>query len=122
MKNFLKYAAWVFGGITLLGLMVMAYFAATFNPNDHKQQIIDTVKVEKDRTLTIDGDIKLTFWPKLGANLGKVSISEHKSDKEFASIQSAKVALAVLPLLKSSLVVDTVYIDGAKSKDRKSVV
>ena len=52
---------------------------------------------------------------KLGANLGKVSISEHKSDKEFASINSAKVALAVMPLLKSSLVVDTVYIDGAKA-------
>ena len=115
MKNILKYTAWGFGGITLLVLLAMAYFAATFNPNDYKQQIIDTVKTEKDRTLNIDGDIKLTFWPKLGANLGKVSISEHMSDKEFASIQSAKVALAVLPLLKNSLVVDTIYIDGAKA-------
>lgn len=115
MKNILKYAAWGFGGIILLVLLAMTYFAATFDPNDHKQQIIDTVKTEKDRTLNIDGDIKLTFWPKLGANLGKVSISEHKSDKEFASIESAKVALAVLPLLKKSLVVDTIYIDGAKA-------
>lgn len=115
MKNILKYAAWGFGGIILLVLLAMAYFAATFDPNDYKQQIIDTVKTEKDRTLNIDGDIKLTFWPKLGANLGKVSISEHKADKEFASIESAKVALAVLPLLKKSLVVDTIYIDGAKA-------
>jgi AsmA protein len=93
----------------------MAYFAATFNPNDHKQQIIDLVKEKKQRNLTIDGDISLSFWPKLGANLGKVSISEHQSDQEFASINSAKVALAVLPLLKNSLVVDTIYIDGAKA-------
>lgn len=115
MKNIFKYAAWGIGAVILLVLAVMAYFAATFDPNDYKQQIIDTVKAEKDRTLNIDGDIKLTFWPKLGANLGKVSISEHKSDKEFASIDSAKVALAVMPLLKKSLVVDTVYIDGAKA-------
>lgn len=115
MRKLLKYAAWSVGGLILLVLAVMAYFAATFDPNDYKQQIIDTVKAEKDRTLNIDGDIKLTFWPKLGANLGKISISEHKSDKAFASINSAKVALAVLPLLKNSLVVDTVYIDGAKA-------
>ena len=115
MKNILKYTFWGIGGVILLTLLVMAYFAATFDPNDYKQQIIDGVKAEKDRTLNIEGDIKLTFWPKLGANLGKVSISEHKSDKEFASINSAKVALAVMPLLKSSLVVDTVYIDGAKA-------
>lgn len=115
MNKLLKYAILAIVGIVIIFLLVMAYFAATFDPNDYKQNIIDTVKTEKDRNLTIDGDITLTFWPKLGANLGKVSISEHKSDKEFASINSAKVALAVMPLLKNSLVVDTIYIDGAKA-------
>lgn len=115
MNKLFKYAAWGIGGIILLVLAIMAYFAATFNPNDYKQDIIDLVKTEKGRTLTIDGDITLAFWPKLGANLGKVAISEHKSDQEFASVNSAKVALAVLPLLKNSLVVDTIYIDGAKA-------
>ncbi len=115
MSKLLKYAIFAIVGIVIVILSVMAYFAATFNPNDYKQEIIDVVKKEKNRTLNIDGDITLAFWPKLGANLGKVSISEHKSDKEFASINSAKVALAVLPLLKNSLVVDTIYIDGAKA-------
>jgi AsmA protein len=69
--------------------------AATFNPNDYKPLVVKMVKDKKERTLNIEGDIKLAFWPKIGANLGKVSISEHKSDKEFASIQSAQVALAV---------------------------
>lgn len=115
MKNILKYAAYAIGGIIILIMLLMAYFAATFDPNDYKQQVIDIVKEKNQRNLTIDGDITLSFWPKLGANLGKVSISEHQSDKEFASINSAKVALAVLPLLKNSLVVDTIYIDGAKA-------
>lgn len=115
MNKLLKYAAFGIGGVLILVLLVMAYFASTFNPNDYKQQVIDLVKEKKQRNLTIDGDINLSFWPKLGANLGKVSISEHQSDQEFASINSAKVALAVLPLLKNSLVVDTIYIDGAKA-------
>ena len=115
MKKLLKYGLFGLGGVVALLVLVVAIIAATFNPNDYKPLIVKLVKEKKERTLHIDGDIKLAFWPKIGANLGRVSISEHQSDKEFASIQSAQVALAVLPLLKKQLVVDTVYIDGAKA-------
>jgi len=115
MKKLLKYGLFGLGGIVALLLLAVAIISATFNPNDYKPLIIKLVQDKKERTLNIEGDIKLAFWPKIGANLGKVSISEHKSDKEFASIQSAQVALAVLPLLKKQLVVDTIYIDGAKA-------
>jgi len=115
MKKLLKYSLFGIGGVVALLILVAAVIAATFNPNDYKPLVVKMVKDKKERTLNIEGDIKLAFWPKIGANLGKVSISEHKSDKEFASIQSAQVALAVLPLLKKQLVVDTIYIDGAKA-------
>lgn len=115
MNKFIKYALYGIGGIVVFALLIVAYFAATFNPNDYKDDIIKLVKEKKERTLHIDGDIKLSFWPKIGANLGKLSISEHKSDTEFASVNSVKVALSVLPLLKKQLVVDTVYVDGAKA-------
>lgn len=115
MKKLLKYGLFGIGGVVALLVLVVAVIAATFNPNDYKPLVVKLVKDKKERTLNIEGDIKLAFWPKIGANLGKVSISEHKSDKEFASIQSAQVALAVLPLLKKQLVVDTIYIDGAKA-------
>ncbi|MGB2833977.1 MAG: AsmA family protein, partial [Methylotenera sp.] len=88
---------------------------ATFNPNDYKQRVIDLVQEKKGRTLKLDGDIKLAFWPKIGADLGKLSLSEHKNSKEFASVNSVKVSLALLPLLKKQLIVDTVYIDGANA-------
>jgi AsmA protein len=115
MKKLLKYGLYGVGGLIALVILLIAVISATFNPNDYKPLIIKLVKEKKERTLTLDGDIKLAFWPKIGANLGKVSISEHKSDKEFASIQGAQVALALLPLLKKELVVDTIYIDGAKA-------
>ena len=115
MPKLIKYALYGIGGIILLVLLLAGYFAATFNPNDYKDEIIKLVKDKKERTLIIEGDIKLSYWPKIGANLGKVSISEHQSETVFASVNSIKVALAVMPLLKKELVVDTVYVDGAKA-------
>ena len=114
MNKLIKYTLYGIVGIIVLVLMVAGYFAATFNPNDYKDEIIKLVKDKKERNLHIDGDIKLTYWPKIGADLGKLSLSEHQSDKEFASVNSVKVSLAVMPLFKKELVVDTVYVDGAK--------
>ncbi|WP_036301425.1 AsmA family protein [Methylotenera sp. L2L1] len=115
MKKLLKYGLYGVAGVVALLVLAVAIISATFNPNDYKPLIIKLVQEKKQRTLNIEGDIKLAFWPKIGADLGKLSISEHNSEQTFASIQGAKVALALLPLLKKELVVDTIYIDGAQA-------
>lgn len=115
MNKILKYSLFGLLGFVLVIVVIAAIFAATFNPNDYKPMIVKLVKDKKQRTLNIEGDIKLAFWPKLGANLGKVSLSEHNGDKEFAAVDGLKVSLALLPLLKKDLVVDNVYIDGARA-------
>lgn len=115
MNNTIKYVLIAVGG--LFGLLVVAAVALTltFDPNDYKPLIVKLVKEKKQRTLNIEGDIKLAFWPKLGADLGKVSLSEHNGDKVFASIDSAKVFVAVMPLLSKQLVIDTVRVDGVQA-------
>jgi AsmA protein len=115
MKKILKYGAFTLAGLIVLLLIVVGVIAATFNPNDYKPQVVQLVQDKKQRTLNIEGDIKLAFWPKIGADLGKISISEHKSDKLFASVDGLKVSLALLPLLRKELIVDTIYIDGARA-------
>jgi len=115
MKKILRYSAYALAGLIGLVLILLAVVSLTFNPNDYKQQIIDLVQAKKSRTLKLDGDIKLAFWPKIGANLGQVSLSEHNSSQEFASVDSVQVSLALLPLLRKELIVDTVYIDGARA-------
>lgn len=114
MNNTLKKILYIVGAIFGVLLLLVVYLAATFNPNDYKPTVIQLVKDKNQRTLDIKGDITLSFWPKIGADLGEISLSEHQSDKQFAAIKSAKVALAVLPLLKKEIVVDTVYLDGAQ--------
>jgi AsmA protein len=105
----------------LIGLLIAAagIIAATFDPNDYKPLIIKLVQEKKQRTLAIPGRIKLTFFPKIGADLGKVSLSERNGAAEFASIDSAKVSLQLIPLLSKQLVVDQVKIDGLDARIKR---
>lgn len=114
MYKFIKYGLWLASAAILIVAGLIAYLAATFDPNDHKAQIIQFVKDKKQRTLKLDGDIKLAFFPSLGLNLGSASLSEFQGEKEFVSIGSARISLALLPLLSRQLVVDEVAIKGMK--------
>lgn len=113
-RTLFKKIAFALAALLGILLLLVVYLAVTFNPNDYKPTVIQLVKDKKQRTLDIKGDIRLSFWPKIGADLGEITLSEHQSDQQFAAIKSAKVALAVLPLLKKEIVVDTVYLDGAQ--------
>lgn len=102
----------------LIGLLLVAaiIFAATFDPNEYKPQLIKLVQEKKQRTLTIPGDIKLSFFPSIGADLGELSLSERNSKEEFVSVDSARVSLELLPLLSKQLVVDSVHVDGLRAR------
>ena len=111
----LKYLLMVFVGVALLVGGVVAYIASTFNPNSYKPEIIQLVKDKKQRTLKLDGDIKLKFWPSIGADLGKLALSEFKSEANFASVENARVSLKLMPLLSKKVVVDEVQISGVRA-------
>ena len=114
MNKFFKYGLLGASGLGLLVAGGAAYIAATFNPNDYKVQIIQAVKDKKQRILKLDGDIKLTFFPSIGVDLGKVSLSEFKSEKEFAALEGTHISLALLPLFSRQVVVDEVAISGLR--------
>jgi len=114
MKKLLKYGLLGFAIALVLIVGVVSYFMATFNPNAYKPQIIQAVKDNQNRILKLDGDIKLTIFPSIGAKVDRVSLSEHKSSKEFASIESARVSLALLPLFSKQVVVNEVVLNGVK--------
>jgi len=115
MNKYLKYS--LLGTVAVLGIAVAGavYLAATFNPNDYKARIIQTVKESKQRDLRLDGDIKLSFFPSIGANISKVSLSEFNSDKQFAAFDSARVSLALLPLFSGQAVVNEVAVNGLQA-------
>ncbi len=108
----LKWIAWIVGGLILLLIVVVAIVAATFDPNEYKPQIVNLVKERTGRTLTMDGRIGLAFFPKIGAEVERVALSEPNSTKTFAKVEEARVALALLPLLSKEVIVDRVTLSG----------
>jgi len=119
MPRYLKYALIGLGALVVLLVAIAAIVAATFDPNDYKPLLVKLVQEKKQRTLDIPGRIRLTFFPKIGADLGKVSLSERGSKGPFASVDSARVSVALLPLLRKQVVVDRLKIDGIRANLKK---
>jgi AsmA protein len=121
----LKYVLLALGGLVIAIGAVLAYIAKTFDPNQYKPQIMQAVKEKTQRTLRLDGDIALSFWPDIGARIGKAALSERGSEKQFASVEEARVSVKLMPLLSKQVVVDTVRVKGlraelVKAKDGKT--
>jgi AsmA protein len=107
------------GALAVLAGAGIAMLAASFDPNAYKPLLIERVQQDKQRTLAIPGPIKLSFFPKLGLEIGAVSLSERASAAPFASVQSARVSLALLPLLRRQVVIDRVQVQGLRASLRR---
>ena len=111
----LKYGLLGLGIVVLVLIAAVAVFALTFDPNRYKGEIERLAKEQTGRTLSIKGDIRLAFWPSLGAQVSGVSFSEKSSPQEFVSFDSARASVKLLPLLSGQYIVDTVSLSGFKA-------
>lgn len=101
--------------LLLVALGALAAFMLTFNPNTYKPQLEAFVQERYQRTLSIDGDITLSVFPRIGLTLDEVSISDRNSAKRFASVGHAKLAVALWPLLFRHVVVDYISVTDLKT-------
>jgi uncharacterized protein involved in outer membrane biogenesis len=116
MSKPIKYTLLGLCALILLVVAGVAFFALTFDPNRYKGEIERLAKEHTGRTLRIKGDIKLAFWPSLGAQVSGVTFSERGSDQNFVSFDSAHASIKLLPLLSGQYVVDTVSLSGFNAK------
>lgn len=116
MNKPLKVILIALAAIVMLLVAVVAFIVATFNPNDHKPELIKLVKEQTGRTLSIPGEIRLTLFPRIGADLGQISLSEARSEQVFAAARQVKVSVALLPLFSKKVEVDRVLVDGLNVK------
>jgi len=94
-------------GLTALVVLV--------DPNHYKGPVADAVKKRYDRTLRMDGNVRFSVFPNLGVEIEKLSLSEPRSTQIFAAVDTARVSVAVLPLLSGRIVVDRVRVVGLKA-------
>ena len=100
------------GGLALIAGIVLAALLVLVNPNDYKSALQDAVQERYQRTLVIDGDIRLSVFPRLGLEVAGVSLSEPNSSQVFAAVDTARVAVAWLPLLSRHLEMEHLTASG----------
>lgn len=112
----LKIAGGIIAALLVLLTAGFVYVASVLDVQRIKTELANAMLQQKQRSLKIDGDLKLEFWPNAALRLGKLSLSERASAQEFASIEQARVSVAVWPLLKRRIEVDTVELTGVKAQ------
>jgi len=110
---------WLIGGLTIILVLIaliFAYLAISFDPNDHKQRVIDIVKEKTGRDVQIDGDIEMSFYPWLGITMGTTTVSNAQGfqAKNFAEFNQASARLELMPLLQKQIVADRIELSGAE--------
>jgi len=109
-------------GILVLTVVAVAVFAAivfmlVFDPNDYKDKIAAGVKEATGRELVIEGDLHLSLFPWLAVEMGKTELGNAPGfdDTPFASFESARLSVRVMPLLlQRQVVVGTAALDSLR--------
>lgn len=98
----------------LLGLLVVLAIGVSFvDVNAFKPQITSYVSSNYQRTLTINGDLSLSVFPRAAVTLPDVRLSEPgKPEVDAARLKAARVSVALMPLLKGEIQADTISIEG----------
>ncbi|MCH8505855.1 MAG: AsmA family protein [Ectothiorhodospiraceae bacterium] len=102
--------------VALVGMLVALVVAVMLliDPNDYRDDISRLVYENTGQELVIEGDIRLSFFPWLGLDLGRTRLENREGfgDQPFVQIESAGVAVRVLPLFRREVVMDVVRLDG----------
>ena len=107
-----KLIALASGAVLLVMLVLMGVLLASFDAARLKSELTAAVREQTGRTLRIEGDLSLSFFPNVGVEIGRVRLSERDGDDHFASFGSARIAVAVLPLFSGQVVAKSLDIDG----------
>ncbi|MCK9386984.1 MAG: AsmA family protein [Sulfuritalea sp.] len=107
--------------LRILGLVLALLVAgigvlyALFDGEKIKGEMSRVVLEQTQRKLDIAGKLELSVWPDVGIKVGRLTLSEPGGKEEFLALDSARVSVAVMPLLSKQVQVRRVEIDGLKA-------
>ncbi|MGB9429560.1 MAG: AsmA family protein [Gammaproteobacteria bacterium] len=110
----LKIIGIVIAVIIALIIILVIVLPFVINPNDFKPRITKAVQDKTGRELSIPGNIKLSIFPWLGAQIGPMSLGNAPGfgNTPFASINETDVHVRFWPLLRGRIEVGAVKLDG----------
>ncbi len=113
----LKILAYLIGAFAVLLVAAAVMFALVFDPNDYKDKISAGVKDATGRDLVIEGELQLSLFPWLAIDIGRMELGNAPGfdDTPFASFESARLSVRVMPmLLRREVVIGTAALDSLR--------
>lgn len=104
-----------FGILLAVVAIGLAALYALFDGEKIKAELTRVVMEQKQRKLDIAGPLELSVWPSIGIKLGRLTLSEPGGKTEFLALDSARVEVAVMPLLSRQVKVQRIEVDGLKA-------
>ncbi|MDC8444356.1 MAG: AsmA family protein [Nitrosomonas sp.] len=114
MKRIITYG-WLLLALVLL-MSGVALFIISYKPTLLVPAIEQWIKLNSQRSLRINGDIHFSFFPYANLSLSQLSVSEYQQDDVFASVETMRLTVSLLPLLKGRFVVDHAHISGFQAR------
>lgn len=110
----LRRALLALGGVVALALAGIGAVLLLVDPNAFKGELQQVVKDQTGRTLEIQGEMGLTFFPWLGLTVGPTSLGNAPGfgDQPMVKIDAARVRVQLMPLLDKKIKADRVVLDG----------
>ncbi len=111
-----KIALVAIGAIVVLLVVAVVIVASTFDPNEYKGVATDAFTARTGRTLTIDEDLRLAYFPWLAVETGGVTVGSAAdfggAAQPFATARRVAARVKLLPLLSRRVEVGTVELEG----------
>jgi AsmA protein len=114
VKKAIRFLLYGVAGLVLLAVIALGATLAIVDGNFVKSRLQSAMKA-KNRTLLIEGTPAVRLFPVAGISLGKTTLSEPGSDRQFVALDSAHVAVRVMPLLSGEVAVETLRLSGLKA-------
>ncbi|OGA66306.1 MAG: hypothetical protein A3G83_12850 [Betaproteobacteria bacterium RIFCSPLOWO2_12_FULL_68_20] len=111
----LRYAVYSAGALALLLVAAIVAVLVIVDGNFVKSRLEREMKAEHNRVLRIEGEPRLTLFPVASLAIGRSSLTEPGSDRMFVALESAEVAVRVMPLLSGELAVETFRVAGLRA-------
>lgn len=104
----------IIAALVLLLIAAICTLPLLINPNDFKPEIAAAVKDKTGRELTLDGELRLSLFPRIGISTGKLALSNAPGlqDRPFATLEESEVNVRLLPLLSKQVEVSRIVLKG----------
>jgi uncharacterized protein involved in outer membrane biogenesis len=100
--------------VVVLLVAAVVVVAATFDPNEYKGVATDAFAARTGRTLAIDEDLRLAYFPWLAVETGGVTVGNGANfgAQPFATVRHVAARVKLVPLLSRRVEIGTVELDG----------